>query len=77
MTYFKNTTDSSGVYAPNSASGSNDLNGAAVGGNLSDIMKNNTVFRIKIVTPNTLRYEDSKTSTALTDIYGVSSASNF
>ena len=46
MTIFKNSADASNVYTPSSAVGNKNLNSAAVNGNLSDIMKNATIFRV-------------------------------
>ena len=64
MTFFKNTTDASNVYIPNSAAGSSDLNGAAVAGNLSDVMKNGAVFQITYIAPTLLSNKDLHPSSA-------------
>lgn len=67
MTFFQNTADASSVFSPNSASGSNDLNGAAVSGNLSDVMKNATIFRVTHIAPTYLRNSDLKPTSTLPD----------
>lgn len=69
MTFFQNTTDASNVFSPNSAAGSNNLNEAAVGGNLSDVMKNATIFRVTHIAPIYLRNSDLKPTSALPDSY--------
>ena len=67
MTFFQNTADASSVFSPNSATGNNNLNGAAVGGNLSDVMKNATIFRVTHVVPIYLRNSDLKPTSTLPD----------
>lgn len=67
MIFFQNTTDASRVFSPNSAAGNNNLNGVAVGGNLSDMMKNATIFRVTVVAPIYLRDSDLKPTSASED----------
>jgi len=51
MTYFQNTTDASNLYRASSAADGNSQDGTAVKGNLSDFMKNATIFRGSFVAP--------------------------
>jgi hypothetical protein len=46
MTNFRDTTDASGVYRPTSAGGAADQCGTAANGNLSDLLKNSTTYRL-------------------------------
>jgi len=67
MTFFQNTTDASNMYIPNSAAGSNDLNGSAVSGNLSDVMKNGAIYRVTYVAPIFLSNNDLKPTSVSPD----------
>lgn len=69
MTFFLETTDASSTYRPNSAAGSNDLNGAAVSGNLSDVMKNGTIFRVTYIESSALRNNDPKPTSAVPEMF--------
>ncbi len=55
MNYFRATTDASDFYRPcSSAAGAIQLP-TAVSGNLADMMRNATVFRVSFVVPAQLR----------------------
>ncbi len=48
MNYFQPTADARGFFQPNSSAGNASLTSTAVSGNLSDLMRNATVVRVKI-----------------------------
>jgi len=63
MTYFRATTDASDLYRPNSAAGSVIQHPTAVIGNLSDLMKNATIYRATFIVPEVVYVKDSETTT--------------
>jgi hypothetical protein len=64
MKVFQITTDASDIYSPNSAAGSNGYNEAAVAGNLSDVIRNSTIFRVTHIAPNFVLNHDLKPTSA-------------
>ena len=57
--YFRVSADASHLYRPSAAIGSVDTVGAAVSGNLSDFMKNSTVYRVPMPLQGTIYYPET------------------
>ena len=70
MMYFQTTTDAHDLYRPSSAAESSDENGTAVQGNLSDFMKNATIFRATFIAPITVHINKPSPDTNVSDTYG-------
>lgn len=51
MNYYQNTSDARDIYRSNSASGSLNLTGTAVPGNLGDLMRNAVAIRATFIAP--------------------------
>lgn len=51
MNYFQTTSDARDIYRSNSASGSLNLTGTAVPGNLGDLMRNAVAVRTTFIAP--------------------------
>ncbi len=52
--YFQGTADASHEYRPTSAAGPQQTASAAVSGNLADLVKNATVYRMALPLPGTV-----------------------
>jgi len=70
MNYFRATTDASDLYRPNSAATTTQLS-TAVNGNLADMMRNATIFRVTVIAPQTVHMDTPEPSTSARDTYGV------
>jgi hypothetical protein len=70
MTYFQTTTDASDVYRSSSAAGSGKFTGTAVSGNLSDLMRNATIFRATFVAPVVVHVSNPTPDAHVGDTYG-------
>lgn len=64
--YFQNTTDASHLYRPSAAAGSSDTVGTAVSGNLSDFMRNSTVYRVPMSVQDTVYYPNNSVAGLVT-----------
>ena len=69
MTFFQTTTDASDLYRPNSAAGGIMEDSTAVKGNLADLMRNATVFRVAFIVPAVVRLDNSSPTTQVRDTY--------
>lgn len=61
-TYTGSSADASQQYRPTSAAGSPQIVGAAVNGNLADLVKNATVYRLPIPWPGATFYPEQSIS---------------
>lgn len=61
-TYTKSSADASQQYRPTSAAGSSQTLSAAVNGNLADMVKNSTVYRLPIPWPGATFYPEQSVS---------------
>ncbi|KAI3597672.1 hypothetical protein D8I24_6488 [Cupriavidus necator H850] len=64
--YFRGSADASQLYRPSAAVGSVDTVGAAVSGNLSDFMKNSTVYRVPMPIQGTIYYPETSVAGLVT-----------
>jgi hypothetical protein len=70
MTYFQNSTDASRMYRQNSAAEGNNQDCTAVRGNLSDVIKNATLFRGTFVSPVIVHVVTPGQDANLSAVYG-------
>jgi hypothetical protein len=71
MTYFKSATDASDLYRPSAAAASTDRYSTAVTGNLSDMMRNATIFRATFIAPVVVHINNPVPETNARDTYSV------
>lgn len=70
MTYFQTTTDASDLYRATSAAADTHRSGAAVPGNLADLMRNATIFRATFIAPAVVHVNKPTPDTSVSDTYG-------
>jgi len=70
MIYFQTTTDARDMYRPSSAAETRKAIGTALSGNLSDLMRNATIFRATFVAPVVIHVNNPAPETHVGDTYG-------
>ena len=70
MSYFKAATDASDLYRPSAAAASTDRYSTAVTGNLSDMMRNATIFRATFIAPVVVHINNPTPDINARDTYG-------
>ena len=70
MMYFQTSTDAHDLYRPSSAAESRNESGTAVQGNLSDLMRNATIFRATFIAPVIVHINSPSPDTNVHDTYG-------
>lgn len=70
MNYFRATTDASDCYRPSSSAAGTVQVSTAVGGNLADMMRNATIFRVAFVVPPQTRFTTAVPGVDIQGFYG-------
>ncbi len=68
MSYFRATTDASDVFRPSSAAPGTFPVSAGVNGNLADMMRNATVYRVTFVTQPIIHFNNPAPDTHIRDV---------
>lgn len=70
MSYFRATTDASDYYRPNSSAAGGVQTSTAVSGNLADMMRHATIFRVTFVAPPHVRLSTAAPEMDVQGFYG-------
>lgn len=70
MSYFRTTTDASDHYRPNSSAAGAAQPSTGVSGNLADMMRNATIFRVTFVAPPLMHVSTASPEMDVQGFYG-------